>query len=111
MALFFDAAWFDARLASLGLARATLAVALGLPEAALAEIWKDQRELSVRDVAIIAALLGTSGEDVAQHAGISTPVPRAASDPRALADIIARLDRIEQALTDLTTLTRETQRR
>lgn len=105
MSLFFDGAWFDQRLASLGLSRATLASALGLSETALDEIWKDQRELSAHDVGVIAALLASTGEEIAEHAGISTPIPR--SEARSLADIAARLDRIESALEKLATLVRE----
>lgn len=101
MALFFDAEWFDARLASAGLSRAVLAQALGIDEAQLAEIWKDQRELSARDVTVMAALLGASPEDVAKHAGISTPVPKHGGE---LDDIRARLDRIEKTLAELKAL-------
>lgn len=104
MSLFFDGVWFDERLASLGLSRATLATALGLTEAALDEIWKDQREISAREVGIIAALLATTGEEIAAHAGISTPVPRGGT--QSLADIVARLDRIESVLERLTALVR-----
>lgn len=108
MSLFFDGAWFDQRLASLGLSRATLATALGISPAVLEEIWKDQRELSAHDVDIIAALLASTGEEIAEHAGISTPVPH--GEVRSLSDIAARLDRIESALERLTTLVRKTLR-
>jgi len=101
MALFFDGAWFDERLAGLGLSRTTLAAALGLTEQDLVDIWKDQRELSVRDVAMLANLLGTSAEDVALHAGVSTPVPRAAPSDPALKSIEERLARIEAMLEEL----------
>ena len=101
MALFFDAAWFDERLASLGLSRANLAAALGLTDEDMNEIWKDQRELSARDVAIMAHLLGTTGDAIATHAGVSTPVPRAADSDQALARIEARLARIEELLGEL----------
>lgn len=104
MALFFDKDWFDARLAALGLAHATLAAALGVSAEALAEIWKDQRELSARDVTIMAALLAVPAEDVARHAGISTPVP--GPEP-SLAGIAERLDRIEQQLAALVAALRE----
>jgi transcriptional regulator with XRE-family HTH domain len=105
MALFFDGNWFDERLAGLGLSRATLAAALGLSESELAEVWKDQRELSARNVAVIAALLGVSAQDVTLHAGISTPVPSAGGES-VLAEIAERLSRIETALAELTTLVR-----
>jgi transcriptional regulator with XRE-family HTH domain len=101
MALFFDGAWFDERLASLGLLHATLAAALGLSEQELSEVWKDQRELSARDVAMLANLLGASAEDVALHAGVSTPVPRAVSSDPALKAIEERLARIEAMLEEL----------
>jgi len=105
MALFFDSDWFDDRLAAVHLSRADLARALGVSEAGIAEIWKDQRELSVRDVSVIAALLGASAEDIATHAGISTPVPRpgdAADIGRA--DLAERLDRVERMLIEIKAL-------
>lgn len=100
MALFFDAPWFDQKLAKLGLARATVAAALGVSEEEVGEIWKDQRELKARDVTILANLLGTSPEEIAHRAGISTPVPRTSSDP-ALRAIEERLARIEEKLDEL----------
>jgi transcriptional regulator with XRE-family HTH domain len=101
MALFFDGAWFDERLVSLGLSRATLAAALGLTEQELAEVWKDQRELSARDVAMLASLLGTTPEDIALRAGVSTPVPRTASSDPALKAIEERLARVEAMLEEI----------
>ena len=101
MALFFDAAWFDERLASLGLSRANLGAALGLTDEDMTEVWKDQRELSAREVAIMAHLLGTTGDIVAAHAGVSTPVPRAGDGDQALTRIEARLARIEELLAEL----------
>jgi transcriptional regulator with XRE-family HTH domain len=104
MALFFDSAWFDNRLVAVHLSRTDLARALGVSETGIAEIWKDQRELSARDVAIMAALLGASAEDIATHAGISTPVPRlgAAGDVSAsMSDLARRLDRVERLLIEM----------
>ncbi|MGH9806414.1 MAG: DNA-binding protein, partial [Terriglobia bacterium] len=98
MALFFDAEWFDARLAAAGLTRSVLAEALGLDDAQIAEVWKDQREVSAREVSVMAALLGATPRDIAHHAGISTPVPK---DQGELDDIRARLERIERALDEL----------
>ena len=76
MALFFDSDWFDSRLAAAGLKHADIAAALSLDEIEIAELWKDQRELSARDVRLFAALLGATCEEVARRAGVSTPVPR-----------------------------------
>lgn len=97
MALFFDTAWFDARLASAHLTRGDAARALGLLDSEIAEVWKDQRELSARDVATLAALLATTPQEIAQHAGISTPVPKPDHAP-SLADLSARLERVEAEL-------------
>jgi transcriptional regulator with XRE-family HTH domain len=113
MALFFDSAWFDGRLAAVHLSRMDLARALGVTEAGIAEIWKDQRELSARDVAIIAALLGAPAEDVATHAGISTPVPQPAdanSAGQSLAALSERLDRVERLLIEMKELLLDSKR-
>ena len=75
VALFFDADWFNARLAERGLARDALAVASGMTSADLALVFKDQRELSAAEVAVFAQMLGVSAAEIALHAGVSTPVP------------------------------------
>lgn len=90
MALFFDAPWFDARLAERGLSRAVLAAVAGLSEADLALVFKDQREVSAGQVAAFAELLGESPGEVANRAGVSTPTPK--EDP------IAALERRVAAL-------------
>lgn len=109
MALFFDTDWFDAALLRAGLGRGDLARALGLSEHELAEVWKDQRELSARDVAIIAMLLAAPAGEVARRAGVSTPVPHeppadAAALAGALADFGERLARIERTLAEVKAL-------
>jgi transcriptional regulator with XRE-family HTH domain len=92
MALFFDHEWFDARLKALHLSRGDVARALGVNDQALAEIWKDQRELSARDVATLTALLDVSPKDIAKHAGVSTPVP---IEQPTLAQLAARVEKLE----------------
>ena len=101
MALFFDTVWFDARLAASHLSRADVARALGVSDVEIAEIWKDQRELTVRDVATLAALLAVTPQDVAKHAGISTPVPRT---DVTLFDLAARVTRLEAEIAELKTM-------
>jgi transcriptional regulator with XRE-family HTH domain len=103
MALFFDSAWFDARLEASGLRRSDIAAALGLSEVQIAELWKDQRELSAANVRTLSALLGVPAAEIADRAGISTPVPReSASD--ALSQLDERLARIERTLAELKAL-------
>jgi transcriptional regulator with XRE-family HTH domain len=107
MALFFDGEWFDARLAALHLSRADIARALGLSDREIAEVWKDQRELSVRDVATLAALLTVSPQEIAKHAGVSTPVPTAQPT---IAELTVRLQKVEAELANLKAQLAERQR-
>jgi uncharacterized protein YceH (UPF0502 family) len=90
MALFFDGDWFDGRLGERGLSRGVLAASAGMSAADLALVFKDQREVSAREVAAFAELLGEPAAEVAARAGISTPVPDQARDPAAR---IAALER------------------
>ncbi|THD82553.1 MAG: XRE family transcriptional regulator [Phenylobacterium sp.] len=90
MALFFDAEWFDARLAERGSTRAVLAAASGVSEAELGLVFKDQRELSADEVATFAELLGVTATEVAERAGVSTPVPGGAE---LVEDRLVRLER------------------
>jgi hypothetical protein len=99
MALFFDAAWFDTRLAERGLTRMVLGAVSGMTEADLSLVFKDQRELSAAEVTAFAELLGVTPGEIAHHAGISTPIPAvdrvAALEARvaALEAVVARLKR------------------
>jgi transcriptional regulator with XRE-family HTH domain len=105
MALFFDVRWFDSRLSAMGISHADVANALGLSAEELREMWKDQRELSVRDVRLLAALLGTDVKEISERAGIATPVPRASADigevAQKLEGLIERVERIERNLEDI----------
>ena len=93
MALFFDAEWFDARLAERGLSRQVMAAAAGMAEPDLALVFKDQRELSVREVAAFAELLGAGAAEIASRAGVSTPVPGQ--------EAAARIDALERRVAAL----------
>lgn len=98
MALFFDAAWYDERLAERGLTRAILAAAAGMDEADLALAFKDQRELSIREVAVFAELLGVTPAEAASRAGVR---PSPASDARRIAALEARVTALEAELARL----------
>ena len=91
MALFFDVEWFEARMAERGLSRAVLAAASGLSEAELSLVFKDQRELSAREVAVLAELIGVTAAEAADRAGVSTPVPVEHGEDA----LMARLERLE----------------
>jgi len=92
MALFFDAAWFDARLAERGLSRDVLAAAAGLTPEDLALAFKDQRELSAAEVAAFAELLGVTPAEIADRAGVSTPAPGGEDRLQALERRVAALE-------------------
>lgn len=93
MALFFDSSWFDARLSERGLTRGVLAAASGMSEAEVVLVWKDQRELSVREVGVFAEMLGVTGAEVAHRAGVSTPTPGA--------DPVSRIAELERKVVAL----------
>lgn len=95
MALFFDSQWFLEKLAERSLSTRILAAAAGMTEAELALVFKDQRELSAGEVGIFADLLGLPAAEIADRAGISTPVPGGRED---LTGRVAALERKVAAL-------------
>lgn len=109
MALFFDQEWFDAKLKEAGKTRNDVAVGLRLSREQVDEIWKDQRELLPDDVGALAGLLGCTVAEVANRAGVSTPVPAPPKTGDAavmakLGEMDARLARMERAIADLQSL-------
>ncbi|WP_299017529.1 helix-turn-helix domain-containing protein [uncultured Caulobacter sp.] len=98
MALFFDKAWYDARLAERGLDRTVLAAAAGMSEAELALAFKDQRELSMREVSVFAELLGVPAAEAASRAGVRPPP---VSDAQRIAALEARVAALEAELAAL----------
>lgn len=99
MALFFDQAWFDARLRTLGLTQADVGAALSLSAEAVSEMWKDQRELTAKDVLLLARLLNLPAATVANRAGVSTPVPEdGVAHAGPLEDRVARLEALVDVL-------------
>jgi len=113
MALFFDQEWFDAKLKETGRTRDEVASALRLSRAQVDEIWKDQRELAHHEVSALAQLLAAPPAEIANKAGVSTPVqssspaPGHAGDSAVMAkldEMNARLERIERAVADLQSL-------
>jgi hypothetical protein len=98
VALFFDAAWFDRRLAERGLSRATLAAVCGVGEDGIALLSKDQRALTPREAALFAELLGATATEVAEHAGVSTRAPSVNPMEMRLGALEARVTALEAAL-------------
>ncbi len=113
MALFFDQDWFDQQLQSIARTHEDVAALLHLSSMQVEEIWKDQRELLPHEVGALAKFLNTTPAQVADHAGVSTPVPAELDDAdlssvvKRLDEMNGRLDRIERALVDLKSLVLE----
>ena len=102
MALFFDHAWYDERLAERGLTRAVLAAAAGLTAADLDLAFKDQRELSGGEIAVFAELLGVSPAEAAARAGVRERPAGATPLDQRVAALEARLAAVEARLARLT---------
>lgn len=101
MALFFDAAWFDAKLSERGLSRTVMAAAAGISAAELELAFKDQRELSAAEVGAFAELLGVTAAEVADRAGISTPNPEREAAEARLSALERRVAALEAELAAL----------
>jgi transcriptional regulator with XRE-family HTH domain len=105
MALFFDQAWFDAKLKERGATREDVARLLKLTPEQVGELWKDQRELRASEVLALARLLNAPAVELAYRAGVSTPVPEETGDvDRRLDEMSERLTRIERMIVELKTL-------
>lgn len=104
MALFFDAPWFDARLAERGLDRGALATCAGLSREDLHQIITHQREPTASELTAFAALLDADIVEITLRSGVSTRVD-APDDTTRLDDLDARLDRIDRWLEELSATT------
>jgi transcriptional regulator with XRE-family HTH domain len=105
VALFFDQAWFDAKLKERGTTREDIARLLRLTGEQVEELWKDQRELRAQEVLAIARFLNAPAAEIALRAGVSTPVPSEDADlAHRLDEMNERLRRIEDEITALKSL-------
>jgi hypothetical protein len=92
MSLFFDAEWFDAKLAECGLHRAALAAAAGLDRNELHRLYTNDRAATAEELDAFAALLRIDIIEVTLRSGV------AARDAEPAADAAARIDSIEARL-------------
>jgi len=117
MGLFFDQDWFEERLKSAGLTRASIAQAAGMSVDEVEMVFRDQRELEGPEVHAIARILSADPREVANRSGVANPGPaggsttmrpmqpkRASAEPEfvvtreVIAGIHERLDRLERLL-------------
>lgn len=96
MSLFFDADWFDAKLAERGLDRGALAAACGLDRTALHDLFTNQRHPTQLELNAFTQVLGADVVEVALRAGVATRAMSGGDDPIArIESIEARLDAID----------------
>lgn len=96
MSLFFDAAWFDARLGEKGMDRGHLAAAAGLERTELHAIVSNERAASAEELRAFAGLLDADLLEVCVRAGISARAAAEGEHPSArIEDIEARLDALD----------------
>lgn len=101
MALFFDASWFDQRLAACGFDRIGLAVAAGIERGELHRIFVNERSPTAEELREFARVLGTDLLEVTIRSGVAVRESAPDADPEDRIDSIeARLDAIDNWLTE-----------
>lgn len=101
MSLFFDAEWFDAKLAERSLDRTALAVAVGIERAELHRIFTNERAPAAEELSVFADVLKVSSVEIALRAGVATREAPQGEDPAArIESIEARLDAIDTWLAE-----------
>lgn len=97
MALFFDAAWFDARLGDLKLDRGALAAAAGLSHEDMALVFANEREASGAEIRAFANVLGADLIEISIRCGVAArnTTPADADAGARLDHLSARLDAID----------------
>jgi transcriptional regulator with XRE-family HTH domain len=101
MALFFDADWFDQRLAARGIDRIGLAVAAGIERGELHRIFTNERSPAAEELDEFARVLETDLLEVTIRSGVAVreSAPDAGHEDR-IDSIEARLDAIDTWLAE-----------
>jgi hypothetical protein len=101
MALFFDASWFDQRLAARGIDRIGLAVAAGVERGELHRIFTNERAPTGEEMAEFARVLETDLLEITIRCGVAVreSAPDADTGDR-IESIEARLDAIDTWLAE-----------
>lgn len=101
MALFFDANWFDQRLAARGIDRVGLAVAAGVDRGELHRIFTNERAPTAEELAEFARVLETDLIEITIRSGVAVreSAPDADHGDR-IESIEARLDAIDTWLAE-----------
>lgn len=103
MSLFFDAVWFDDRLAQRGLSRGDLAAAAGLERADLHRLFTNERAATAAELDAFARLLDADLVEVTLRSGVAargTDADPDADHGARIESIEARLDAIDSWLAE-----------
>jgi hypothetical protein len=107
MSLFFDAAWFDARLTARRAERGDLAAAAGLDRAELHRVFTNERAATAQELQAFAAFLDADLVEVALRSGVTQRGAEVAVDSQArISSIEARLDQIDDWIAELESQTK-----
>ena len=101
MALFFDASWFDQRLAARGTDRIGLAIATGIDRSELHSIFTNERSPTADELREFSRVLDVDLLEVTIRSGVAVreSAPGAAPEDR-IESIEARLDAIDTWLAE-----------
>jgi hypothetical protein len=109
MSLFFDAGWFDAKLAECGLDRAALADAALIERGELHRVFTNERAATAAELDAFARVLNADIVEVTLRSGVATRGAQSDEDTSArIESIEARLDAIDSWLEEFE---RETKKR
>lgn len=100
MSLFFDADWFDAKLAERGLDRAALAIAAGLERTELHRIFTNERTPTIEEMDVFATVLQTDLLEITLRSGVAKRADPSAETSTRIEDIEARLNAIDDWLAE-----------
>lgn len=101
MALFFDADWFDQRLAARGIDRVGLAVASDVDRGELHRIFTNERAPTAEELAEFARVLETDLLEITIRSGVAVRESSPDADPGdRIESIEARLDAIDTWLAE-----------
>jgi len=96
MSLFFDADWFDARLAERWLDRAALAACAAIDATELERLFTNERAPTAQELQAFATLLSADLVEVTLRAGVATrPATQSETSSTRIEDIEARLDAVD----------------
>lgn len=108
MSLFFDVAWFDAKLAARGMDRAAFAAAAGVRLHELQDLLANKRAPEAGELAAFAQALGCDLVEVSLMSGVASRTPAGEGNASArIESIEARLDAMDAWLADFEELTRK----